>query len=114
MIGETRPAKQVLGRVTRELADPRWAHPASAARHADFVRGRAFEALAAIALESDDTSEATDLAEAAVELLAASADDAAIPSLESLAVMLEVDLDRSDAAMETRAVLERLLRRRGR
>ena len=100
MIGEHEAARGLYTRVTRELADERWAAPIGIARHADHVRGRALLGLGSIALAIDQRDEAARMFAAAAEQLVASHDPASAPLLDDLADTLEQVL--GDAAMAAR------------
>jgi tetratricopeptide (TPR) repeat protein len=108
MIGEHEAARGVLVRVTRELADARWAAPEANARHAGHVRGRAYLGLGAIALATDHRDEAVRMFDEASQLLIASADISAAPLLEDIATVMETELDDPAAAEQIRTAARTL------
>ncbi|MBA2543886.1 MAG: hypothetical protein H0V17_29850, partial [Deltaproteobacteria bacterium] len=107
MVGELDAAQSVYVRVTRDLADPRWAAPESIARHADFLRGRAFVGLGWNAVHQQLEDQAGERFEAAVNLLVAAGEPAGAPILEEIAAWFE-ERANGEAAKQIRAAAQRL------
>jgi len=109
MADEPDTAWGIYARVTRDLSDARWASPESNARHADYVRGRAFVGLAEICVRRGLRDEAVDHFEAGVSLLVASRDATAAPILHQIADWFESDLSDPTSATRLRRAARALL-----
>jgi tetratricopeptide (TPR) repeat protein len=95
-------AEGLYARMTRDLVDPRWAKPESLARHADYLRGRAFYGLASIALRRDQRAQAIEYLEAAANLFLAGEPQTSMPCLDQIADVIESELGDGEAAKDIR------------
>lgn len=95
-------AAGLYSNVIHELTDARWAESELTAKHADYLRGRAFAGLGLVALRSEDRPQAERHFEAAINLLLAGDLHTAGPVLDELANIFERELGDREVASHIR------------